>query len=150
LTAVTIRQAELPADDLPTIAKEALKQMAFFMRSGSFDAALASVDDALTALDSAGGLTPDQLRQGRVALMEGGITLDQLRRDVFGVAKRVEKLVALDAPSGPAWAPDYKTRLDAFQKEGADKNSNFSLEVAATMAKAVVGRKPPNQPLPMW
>jgi hypothetical protein len=135
LTAVTIRQAELPADDLPAIAKDALKQMALFMRSGSFDAALASVDDALTTLNNAGGLTPDELRRGRVALMEGGITLDQLRRDVFGVAKRVEQLVALDAPSGPAWAPDYKIRLDAFQKEGADKNSNFSLEVAAAMAK---------------
>ena len=24
------------------------------------------------------------------------------------------------------------------------------LPVAATIAKAVVGRKPPNQPLPMW
>ena len=135
LTAVAIRQAEVPPDSLPVIAKDALKQMASLMRNGSFDAALASVDDALIALNTTAGLTPEQLRQGRVALMEGGITLDQLRRDAFGVARRVEKLVALDAPSGPAWAPDYKTRLDAFQKEGADKNSNFSLEVAAAMAK---------------
>jgi len=59
LTAVAIRQAEVPADDLPVIAKDALKQMASLMRSGAFDAALASVDDALIALNNSGGLTPE-------------------------------------------------------------------------------------------
>jgi hypothetical protein len=134
LAAVTIRQAEVPPDELPSIAKDALKQMAGFIQGGSLDKAQGAVDDALLALNGAGGLTPDQLRQGRVALMENGIALAQMRRDAFAVAERVEKLVALDAPSSPAWAPDYKTRLDVFQKEGADKNSNFSLEVAAAMA----------------
>ncbi len=134
LTAVTIRQAEVPADDLPAIAKDALKQMAGLMQSGSLDAAIGVVDDALAALDGATGLTPAQLRQGRVTLMETGISIEQLRRDAFAVASRVEKLVALDAPSDPAWAPAYKARLDVFQKEGTAKNLNFSLEVAAAMA----------------
>lgn len=135
LTATTIREAEAPAADLPVIAQDALKQMAGLMRGGSLDAAIAIVDDALTALDSAGGLTPEQLRQGRVALMESGISIEQMRRDAFAVAQRMEKLVALDSPSSPAWAPAYKTRLDAFHDEGVNKNSNFSLEVAATMAR---------------
>ncbi|MFM7778455.1 MAG: hypothetical protein ACKPB8_06790, partial [Alphaproteobacteria bacterium] len=134
LAAVTIRRAEVPPDELPSIAKDALKQMAGFIQGGSLDGAQGAVDDALLALNSAGGLTADQLRQGRVTLMENGIALAQMRRDAFAVAERVERLVALDAPSSPAWAPDYKTRLDVFQKEGADRNSNFSLEVAAAMA----------------
>jgi hypothetical protein len=135
LTATMIRQAEVPPADLPVIAQDALKQMAGFMRGGSLDAAVAVVDDALIALDSAGGLTPQQLREGRIALMASGISLEQMRRDAFGVALRIEKLVALDAPSGPAWAPAYKARLDAFHDEGVNKNSNFSLEVATAMAR---------------
>ena len=135
LTAVAIRQAEVPADGLPTLAKDALTRMADLIKGGSFEAALAVVDDTLTALDGATGLTPDQLRQSRIALLEGGITLEQMRRDAFGVAKRFEQLIAIDWPSGAAWAPAYKTKLDAFHKEGVDKNLNFSLEVAVAMAR---------------
>lgn len=139
LTAVAIRQAEVPADDLPAIAKDALKQMAGLMQGGSFDAASAVVDDALFALDSAGGLTPDQLRQSRIALLETSISIEQMRRDASGVAKRVEQLIAVDWPSGAAWAPAYKTRLDAFHDEGVNRNSNFSLEVATAMARRMEG-----------
>lgn len=135
LTAATIRQGEVPAGDLPAIAQNTLKQMAAFLRGGNFDAAVGAVDDGLLALDGASGLTPDQLRAGRVALMESGIGIEQMRRDPFAVAKRVEGLIALDWPSGAAWAPAYKTRLDAFHDEGVNKNSNFSLEIATTMAK---------------
>ena len=135
LTAVTIRRAELPSADVPAIAKDALQQMAAVMRNGSFDSAIAIVDQTLTALDGASGLTAQELRQGRVALMESGIALEQIRRDPFAVAKRLEKLVGLDAPSDPVWAPAYKTLLDAFHKEGVDKNLNFSLEVAAAMGQ---------------
>ena len=135
LTAVAIRQAEVPAEDLPVIAKDALKQMAGLMQGGSFDAALAVVDDTLFALNSAGGLTPDQLRQSRIALLETSVSIEQMRRDASGVAKRVEQLIAVDWPSGAAWAPAYKTRLDAFHDEGVNRNSNFSLEVATAMAR---------------
>ena len=135
LTTVVIRQAEVPPVDLPAIAKDALKQMAGLIQGGSFDAAGAVVDDALSALDSAGGLTPDQLRQSRIALLATSVSIEQMRRDASGVAKRVEQLIAVDWPSGAAWAPAYKTRLDAFHDEGVNRNSNFSLEVAAAMAR---------------
>jgi len=135
LTTVVIRQAEVPPVDLPAIAKDALKQMAGLIQGGSFDAAGAVVDDALSALDSAGGLTPDQLRQSRMALLATSVSIEQMRRDASGVAKRVEQLIAVDWPSAAAWAPAYKTRLDAFHDEGVNRNSNFSLEVAAAMAR---------------
>ncbi|MCA3386798.1 MAG: DUF1217 domain-containing protein [Roseomonas sp.] len=135
LAAATIRKAEVPAEDLPTIAKDALTQIASLMGNGSFGAAVSVVDQALTALDGATGLTPTELRQGRLALMEGGIALEQLRRDPFAVAKRLEKLVALDSPDDPLWAPAYKAKLDAFHKEGVENNSNFALEVAAAMGQ---------------
>jgi hypothetical protein len=135
LTAVTIRRAELPSADVPVIAKDALRQIAAVMRNGSFDSAISIVDQTLTALDGASGLTAQELRQGRVALMESGLALEQIRRDPFAVAKRLEKLVGLDAPTDPVWAPAYKASLDAFHKEGVDKNLNFSLEVAAAMGQ---------------
>lgn len=137
LTAVTIRQAEVPAPNLPAIAKDALKQIAGLLQGGSFEAALAVVDDTLIALDSAGGLTPEESRQSRIALLEGGMAIEQMRRDASGVARRAEQLTAIDWPSGTSavWLPAYKTRLDAFNKEGVDKNLNFSLEVSAAMAR---------------
>jgi len=135
LTTVVIRQAEVPPVDVPAIAKDALKQMAGLMQGGSFDAAGAVVDDALSALDSAGGLTPDELRQSRIALLATSVSIEQMRRDASGVAKRVEQLIAVDWPSGAAWAPAYKTRLDAFHDEGVNRNSNFLLEVATAMAR---------------
>ncbi|MCA3363358.1 MAG: DUF1217 domain-containing protein [Roseomonas sp.] len=135
LTAATIRQMDLPAADLPAMAQNALKQMAGFLRSGNLDAAVGVVDDTLLALNGATGLTADELRQSRLAVLEGGISIDQMRRDAFGVARRIEQLMAVDWPTGAAWAPAYKTRLDAFHKEGVDKNLNFSLEVATAMAR---------------
>lgn len=135
LTAVTIRQGEVPSSNLPAIAKDALKQMAGLMQIGSVGSALSVIDQALTNLDGATGLSAEELRQGRVALMESGIVLAQVQRDAFDVAKRIEKLVALDSPTDPAWAPAYKARLDVFQKEGVEKNLNFSLEVAAAMGQ---------------
>lgn len=135
LTAATIRQMDVPAANLPAIAQNALRQMAGFLRSGNLDAAVGIVDDTLLALNSATGLTPDQMRQSRLAVLEGGISIDQMRRDAFGVARRIEQLMAVDWPTGAAWAPAYKTRLDAFHKEGVDKNLNFSLEVATAMAR---------------
>ncbi|MCZ8277705.1 MAG: DUF1217 domain-containing protein [Acetobacteraceae bacterium] len=135
LTAATIRQMDVPAPDLPAIAQDALRQMAGLLRNGNLDAAIGVVDDTLLALNGATGLTPDQLRQSRLAVLEGGITLEQIRRDAFGVAKRVEEFISVDWPTGAAWAPAYKTRLDAFHKEGANRNVNFSLEVAVAMAR---------------
>lgn len=135
LTAATIRQMDVPAPDLPAIAQDALRQMAGLLRNGNLDAAIGVVDDTLLALNGATGLTQDQLRQSRLAVLEGSITLEQIRRDAFGVAKRVEELISVDWPTGAAWAPAYKTRLDAFHKEGVDKNLNFSLEVATAMAR---------------
>jgi len=138
LTAVTLRIGQFPVSELPSIARDALEQSALFIGTGSFDFAVSVVDQALEQLDIATGLTADQLREGRIALMETGIALDQMRRDAFGVAKRVEKLVALDTPDNPAWAPAFKVRLDAFHKEGVEKNVNFALEVAAAMAQRMV------------
>lgn len=135
LTAVTIRKAEVPAAGLPAIATDALKQVAGLMRNGSFDSALSVVDMGLSALDGATGLTPQELRKGREALIESGVALEQIRRNPFGVAKRLESLVALDSPASPLWAPAYKAKLDAFHKEGAEKNLNFALEVAAAMGQ---------------
>jgi len=135
LTAVTIRRGEVPAADLPALVTDVLKQMAGLMRNGSVDSALAVVDTGLSALDGAAGLTPQELRKGREALIESGVALEQIRRNPFGVAKRLETLVALDSPASPLWVPAYKAKLDAFHGEGLEKNLNFALEVAAAMGQ---------------
>jgi hypothetical protein len=138
LTAVTIRMGELPDSDLPGIVRDALQQTALLIGTGKFDSALSTIDLALTDLESAGGISAEQTRAGRLALMESGIALAQMGRDAFGVAERIEKLVMLDTPSNPAWSSAYKVRLDAFHKDGIERNANFALEVAAAMAQRMV------------
>ena len=139
MTAATIRSAESPDASLPAGVKNAMQQMASFMRVGAFDSAVSVVDETLKSLEGGGGLPADQLKRARVTLIESGITLDQIRRDPIRVAKRVEDLVRLDLPPGvswpPAWELSYQNRLNAFQKEGVDKNVNFPLEVAAAMGQ---------------
>lgn len=138
LTAVTIRMGELPDSDLPGIVRDALQQTALLIDTGKFDSALSTIDLALTDLESAGGISAEQTRAGRLALMESGIALAQMGRDAFGVAERIERLVMLDTPSNPAWSSAYKVRLDAFHKDGIERNANFALEVAAAMAQRMV------------
>jgi hypothetical protein len=138
LTAVTIRMGELPDSDLPGIVRDALQQTALLIGTGKFDSALSTIDLALTDLESAGGISAEQTRAGRLALMESGIALAQMGRDAFGVAERIERLVMLDTPSNPAWSSAYKVRLDAFHKDGIERNANFALEVAAAMAQRMV------------
>lgn len=125
---------EPPAFDLPTEARDALREMAKQARNGSFDTAVQLVDDGLAALASASSLSAADLKKGRMALMDAGIALEQVRRNASGVAARIEARVALDTPERPAMAAAFKTRLDQFQKDGVDKNVNFALEVAAEMA----------------
>ncbi|MCA3357417.1 MAG: DUF1217 domain-containing protein [Roseomonas sp.] len=138
LTAVTIRMGELPDSDLPGIVRDALQQTALLIGTGKFDSALSAIDLALTDLESAGGISAEQTRAGRLALMESGIAVAQMARDAFGVAERIEKLVMLDTPDNPAWSSAYKVRLDAFHKDGIERNANFALEVAAAMAQRMV------------
>ncbi|MEY4793348.1 MAG: hypothetical protein RL724_284 [Pseudomonadota bacterium] len=124
-----------PADfDLPTAARDALKEMAKQSRNGAFDAALQQVDAGLLALDQATGITAADLKKGRAALMEAGISLEQLRRNASGVVTRIEALVALDTPDRPAMSAAFKARIDALHKDGVDKNVNFPLEVASALA----------------
>jgi len=142
MTAATIRSAESPDASLPDGVKNALQQMGSFMRVGAFDSAVSVIDQTLASLENGGGLPADQLKRARVTLIESGITLDHIRRDATGVAKRVEDLVRLDMPVGvswpPAWEFPFQNRLTAFQKEGVAKNVNFSLEVVAAMGRRML------------
>jgi hypothetical protein len=142
MTAATMRSADYPQADLPDGVKNALQQMSNFMRTGALDSAAFVVDETIASLEGGGGLPADQLKLARVTLIETGITIDQLRRNADGVAKRVEDLVRLDMPAGVTWPPaselSYQTRLSAFQKEGVDKNVNFPLEVAAAMGRRML------------
>jgi hypothetical protein len=142
MTAATMRSADYPQADLSDGVKNALQQMSNFMRTGALDSAAFVVDETIASLEGGGGLPADQLKLARVTLIETGITIDQLRRNADGVAKRVEDLVRLDMPAGVTWPPaselSYQTRLSAFQKEGVDKNVNFPLEVAAAMGRRML------------
>jgi hypothetical protein len=139
MTAATIRSSEYPDASLPSSVQNALQQMGGFMRVGAFASAVSVVDETLASLQNGGGLPADQLKRARVALIESGITLDQIRRDSVGVAKRVEDLVRLDMPPGATWPPAgelaFQNRLTAFRKEGEAKNVNFPIEVAVAMGR---------------
>ncbi len=144
LTAATIRSNENPRADLPQSVNNALQQMVGFLRTGALDSAASVIDQTLTSLEDGGGLPADELKRARVTLIEGGITIDQLRRNADGVVKRVEDLVQLDMPtdstSAPAWDLQFQNRLNAFQLEGENKNVNFPIEIAAAMGRRMLAK----------
>jgi tetratricopeptide (TPR) repeat protein len=76
------------------------------------------------------------MRRSRTALLEAGIEQDTLRRDAAAVARRIEALVAAEHPGErAAWTPAFRQRWDALDEEGRDKGINFSLEIAAALAR---------------
>jgi hypothetical protein len=60
--------------------------------------------------------------------------IEQVRRNAPGVAERLERLAAIDTPSGAVRSKDFQTRLENFHKDGINGNVNFALEIATAMA----------------
>jgi tetratricopeptide (TPR) repeat protein len=114
-----------------------LRRLAETTRAGEFDRGSRDVDDALRDLARREAEQRDAMRRSRTALLEAGIEQDTLRRDAAAVARRIEALVAAEQPPGerPAWTPSFRQRWDALYDEGRDKGINFSLEIAAALAR---------------
>lgn len=75
-------------------------------------------------------------RRSQVVLLEEGVKVDTLRRDAVVVARRIEMIVATEhANDRPAWLPKFRARYDEFQEDGDAKGINFSLAVAAELAR---------------
>jgi tetratricopeptide (TPR) repeat protein len=118
---------------------EVLARLAEMTKAGRFDAGAAEVDGALAELDRREEEQRHAFRRQRETLLEAGVEQDILRRDAFAVTRRIEAIVALDAPDGhPAWSPKYDDRIRAFYSEGTEKGVNFSLEVAAELARRML------------
>jgi hypothetical protein len=73
-------------------------------------------------------------RLGSAALLETSALIEQVRRNAPGVAERLEKLAALEAPTGAVRSRDFQTRLENFHKDGSNGNVNFALEMSVAMA----------------
>jgi len=61
--------------------------------------------------------------------------VEQVRRNAPGVAERLDKLAALDTPSGAVRSRDFQMRLESFHNDGISKKVNFALEISAAMAE---------------
>ena len=119
-------------------------------KAGDFDGGTRAVDDALAELDRREKVELAELerqkaeqrkaaRRSRVALLELGVEQDILRRDAAGAARRVEAIVAVEAATDrPAWAPRYRERWDGFYRDGEEKGVNFSLLIAAELARRMI------------
>jgi tetratricopeptide (TPR) repeat protein len=113
-----------------------LRRLAETTRAGEFDRGSRDVDDALRDLARREAEQRDAMRRSRTALLEAGIEQDTLRRDAAAVARRIEALVAAEHPGErAAWTPAFRQRWDALDEEGRDKGINFSLEIAAALAR---------------
>jgi hypothetical protein len=73
-------------------------------------------------------------RLGSAALLETSALIEQVRRNAPGVAERLERLAAIDTPTGAVRSKDFQTRLENFHKDGINGNVNFALEIAVAMA----------------
>jgi hypothetical protein len=129
-----LEMAGKPIFGLPSIAFQAMKDIAELAKSGTFDAALIKVDETLEAMANDTSLPKTMLREGSAALLEVGMSLELVTRDAKGYAERAEKRAALDAPQKAAWSRDFQMRLENLHNDGINGNVNLALEVAAAMA----------------
>jgi hypothetical protein len=119
---------------MPSQASEALREMAQMIRAGSYGSAIQRADEALTAIADDTAMPAATKRIGSAALLETSALVEQVRRNAPGVAERLEKLAALDTPSGAVRSRDFQTRLENFHKDGINGTVNFALEISAAMA----------------
>jgi tetratricopeptide (TPR) repeat protein len=113
---------------LATIARETTK--------GNFEIAASEIDRALADLTRREEEMKNELLRSRATLLEAGIEQDIFRRDAASVARRVDELASLtsDGIPGP-WTDMYFARFDEYMTEGRYTALNFSLEIAASLAR---------------
>ncbi len=133
-----IRRGERLTSNEDAFVGTVLAEVARRTRAGDLEGGARAVDDGLAELDAREAEQRDALRRARTTLLETGIGQEILRRDAAAAARRVEALVALDAPDRPAWAPAFRARWDAFHEEGRDKGLNLSLEIAIALARRML------------
>ncbi|MBX9700499.1 MAG: tetratricopeptide repeat protein [Acetobacteraceae bacterium] len=133
-----IRRGERPAANEDAFVGTVLAEVARRTRAGDLDGGARAVDDGLAELAAREAEQRDALRRARAALLEAGIGQEILRRDAEAVARRVEALVALDAPDRPAWALGFRAQWDVYHDEGRDRGLNLSLEIAIALARRML------------
>ena len=143
--------------NLDEFVDSVLARVAEKTKAGDFDGGTRAVDDALAELDRREEAELAELerelaemerrkaeqheaaRRSRVALLELGVEQDILRRDAAGAARRIEAIVAIEELTDrPAWAPRFRERWDEFYREGEEKGVNFSLLIAAELARRMI------------
>jgi tetratricopeptide (TPR) repeat protein len=113
-----------------------LKRIAEQTKAGEFDRATKEVDAALAKLDQHEGEQREALQRSRITLLEAGVEQDILRRDAAAVARRIERIVAIEKPDDSTRQfAALRARQDAFYVEGRDKGLNLSLEIAIAIAR---------------
>ena len=135
-----IKLAETPVFGMPTLANQALKDIARLTRAGTFASAIQRADEALAAIADDPAIPAVTKRLGSAALLEASALIEQVRRNAPGVAERLEKLAALETPSGAVRSKDFQSRLENFHKDGINGNVNFALEIATAMAERAQGQ----------
>jgi hypothetical protein len=129
-----IKLAETPVFGMPTLASQALKDIAKLTRAGTFASAIQRADEALAAIADDVAMPSATKRLGSAALLETSALIEQVRRNATGVADRLDRLAAVETPSGAVRSMDFQTRLENFHKDGINGNVNFALEIATAMA----------------
>jgi predicted ATPase/DNA-binding winged helix-turn-helix (wHTH) protein len=104
-------------------------------RAGDFDLATDALDDALAELDRRDAQRRAALQRSRRALLEAGVQQDLLRRDAFAVARRIEAIAALDAPTRPTQSALYLERERQACEEGLRQGVSLSLAVAVALMR---------------
>ena len=122
--------------NLDAFINSVLARVAEKTKHGDFDSGARAVDDALAEIDRREAEQRDAARRSRVALLEEGVKVDTLRRDAVAVARRIEALAAIDAPTERSpWLARFRERYDIFYEEGKTKGINSSLSVAIELAR---------------
>ncbi len=116
-----------------------LSRIAERSANGQFEEAAIEADTAFVQWERDEAERRDVAVAGGLKLLDAGLRQDILRRDPVSVAKRIERMVALEHPS------DRAARFAAMQKRqtewyasGRDKGLNFDLQVSIEVARLLL------------
>ncbi|MGB9367117.1 MAG: tetratricopeptide repeat protein [Xanthobacteraceae bacterium] len=113
-----------------------LTRVADQTKAGRFDQAAKEVDAALIELAQHEIEHREEIHRSRLTLLQAGIDQDILRRDAVSVARRIQETVELEHPDNPtAWFEGLAKKHRESWIEGRNKGTNFSLEIAAEIAR---------------
>jgi tetratricopeptide (TPR) repeat protein len=128
------------ADNLDSLVKDVLDELARLTREEKLDEASKIADDAFARWEQSEAERREASEASGLKLLDAGFNQDLLRRDAKAVAQKLAKRVDITTPDASTRFAALRAVQDEWYERGRDKGLNLDLEVSIELAKITVAR----------